>query len=308
MPTKFPDIFSVQTTDFFYPLVDDPYMQGKIGCANVLSDLYAMGISDCDNMLMILAASRNMESEHRDIVTREMIRGFNDLAIEAGTRVTGGQTVINPWPIIGGVATSVQKTGDFVVPENAVAGDLIVLTKPLGTQVAVNVNQWMRQQNNWWEKVKDSITPEEVTRSYEVAGKSMARLNRNGAKMMIKHGAHAGTDVTGFGILGHLENLAKAQKANVILELHTLPMIRSMVAIDDIVKLFKVKEGYSAETSGGLMVCVPAANAEQFVKDMKELDGEDAWIIGRVLERPDGEPGSKHNIARITDDCKLLDV
>ena len=91
----------VSTIDFFYPLVLDPYLQGKIGCANVLSDLYAMGIHNCDNMLMVLAASLEMDPKHRHIVTQEMLRGFADLAKEAETVITGGQTVLNPWPIIG---------------------------------------------------------------------------------------------------------------------------------------------------------------------------------------------------------------
>lgn len=130
-PTRIPDVFSVQTTDFFYPLVDDPYTQGKVGCANVLSDLYAMGISECDNMLMILAGSRDMPKHTMELVTKEMMRGFNDLAREAGTKVTGGQSVMNPWPIIGGVATSTCLEKDFIRPENAQPGDVLVLTKPL---------------------------------------------------------------------------------------------------------------------------------------------------------------------------------
>lgn len=125
----------MSTIDFFYPLVLDPYLQGRIGCANVLSDLYAMGISNCDNMLMVLAASLDMDPKHRHIVTQEMLRGFADLAKEAETVITGGQTVLNPWPIIGGVAQSVENKGEIIMPENAVVGDKLILTKPLGTQV-----------------------------------------------------------------------------------------------------------------------------------------------------------------------------
>eukprot|EP01051_Picozoa_sp_SAG22_P025127 SAG22_NODE_7294_length_754_cov_1.403053_2_plen_172_part_01 len=139
VPTKHPGLVLVSTIDFFYPLVLDPYMQGKIGCANVLSDLYAMGVYDCDNMLMVLAASQDMAPEHRKIVTGEMIRGFSDLAKEGQTIITGGQTVLNPWPIIGGVAQSVEANAGMIIPEHAVAGDVLVLTKPLGTQLAVNL-------------------------------------------------------------------------------------------------------------------------------------------------------------------------
>ena len=99
--------YLVSTTDFFYPLVEDPYMQGRIACANVLSDVYAFGVREVDTMLMILGVSTKMTGLERDVVTTELIRGFNDLAKEAGTNVTGGQTVLNPWPIIGGTAHTV---------------------------------------------------------------------------------------------------------------------------------------------------------------------------------------------------------
>ena len=91
----------LSTIDFFYPLVDDPYLQGRIACCNVLSDLYAMGAARCDNLLMVLGVSRKMTGPEREIVTREMMRGFNDTATAAGTKITGGQSVINEWPIIG---------------------------------------------------------------------------------------------------------------------------------------------------------------------------------------------------------------
>ena len=123
----------ISTTDFFYPLVEDPYMQGRISCCNVLSDIYAMGISRVDHMLMVLGISLSMQEGDREIVTREMMRGFNDCATEAGTKITGGQSIMNPWPIIGGVANVMCNESEFIRPNNGIDGDLIVLTKPLGT-------------------------------------------------------------------------------------------------------------------------------------------------------------------------------
>ena len=99
-----PGLHCISTTDFFYPLVEDPYMQGRLACANVVSDVYAMGIDRIDNILMILGISLQMSDSEREIVTREIMRGFNDCAEEAGSMVTGGQSVMNPWPIIGGTA------------------------------------------------------------------------------------------------------------------------------------------------------------------------------------------------------------
>jgi len=293
-PLKHKGLSLISTTDYFYPSVDDPYMQGRIGAANVLSDLYAMGVIHCDNILMILAVSRDMDKLQREVVTKLMIEGFNDAAKEAETEVTGGQTVMNPWPIIGGAATSVCTDDEFIMPRNAVPGDLIVLTKPLGTQVAVNVGQWRLQPNNW-PKVEGIITMEEAARAYYVAMVSMARLNRNGARLMHKYGAHAATDVTGFGIVGHGRNLAGNQKRALHFEIHTLPIIRSMKEVDK-VNSFKLMQGFSAETSGGLFVCLPADKAEEYCKELETIDKYPAWIIGKVIESLEDQSKNTCNI------------
>lgn len=90
-------------------------MQGKITCANVLSDLYAMGVTECDNMLMLLGVSSRLAQAERDIVLPMMMKGFRDLAEQAGTSIQGGQTVINPWMIIGGVATSIVHQSEVIM-------------------------------------------------------------------------------------------------------------------------------------------------------------------------------------------------
>ncbi|CAF1632828.1 unnamed protein product, partial [Didymodactylos carnosus] len=137
IPLRHGGLFLVQTTDFFYPLVDDPYIMGKIACANVLSDVYAMGAVNIDNVLMLVSSSNKMTEKERDTVMPIMVQGFKDCAEEAGTNVQGGQTVIiNPWLVVGGVATSICTQNEMIIPENAVVGDVLVLTKPLGTQVA----------------------------------------------------------------------------------------------------------------------------------------------------------------------------
>jgi len=304
IPSKYPEIFTVQTTDFFFPLVDDPYIQGKIGCANVLSDLYSMGIYDCDSLLMLLASSTQMSPEERNIVTKAMVTGFNDLAKEAETKVTGGQSVMNPWPIIGGVATSVCKSKDFILPENIVEGDVLILTKPLGTQVSVNAYQWLSQESNW-NMIKDIITEEEVIRSYEVSMESMSRLNRNAARLMHKYGVHGATDITGFGIMGHSTNLVKNQKASVNFEIHTLPIIKKMKEIDEKVQIFSLMKGYSSETSGGLFIGLPAEKAEAFCQELQQLDGQPAWIVGRVLK---SDQNRSHNHSYIIENPILIEV
>ncbi|XP_027969943.1 selenide, water dikinase 1 isoform X1 [Eumetopias jubatus] len=179
IPLRHGGLSLVQTTDYIYPIVDDPYMMGRIACANVLSDLYAMGVTECDNMLMLLGISNKMTDRERDKVMPLIIQGFKDAAEEAGTSVTGGQTVLNPWIVLGGVATTVCQPNEFIMPDNAVPGDVLVLTKPLGTQVAVAVHQWLDIPEKW-NKIKLVVTQEDVELAYQEAMMNMARLNRTG--------------------------------------------------------------------------------------------------------------------------------
>eukprot|EP00042_Codosiga_hollandica_P030807 m.181177 g.181177 ORF g.181177 m.181177 type:complete len:309 (+) comp53463_c0_seq1:183-1109(+) len=295
--TKHEGIFLVQTTDFFYPLVDDPYIQGRIACANVLSDLYAMGVHDCDNVLMLLALSLEMQPQQRAAVIPLLMKGFHDQCTDAETVVTGGQTVFNPWTIVGGVATSVCAASQFILPELAEVGDVLVLTKPIGTQVAVNAHQWIGTQT--FDRIAHLFSTEHIIRTYNMAMYSMAKLNRNGARLMHKYGAHGATDVTGFGILGHVANLAKNQKKEVSFRIDSFPVLRHMIAVDEAWS-FKLMQGYSAETSGGLLVCLPAAAAQAFIDELQALDNMPAWIIGAVIE------GDRTAI--LADDLKAFDV
>ncbi|KAG8283191.1 Selenide, water dikinase 1 [Homalodisca vitripennis] len=111
-------MFIVQTTDFFYPIVDDPYIMGRIACVNVVSDLYTVGVTEIDSMHMILAVSMKMSSEERGVTTELIMEGFKDAAKDAGTKVTGRDTRINPWCTIGCVTTSVCQLNEFIMPIN----------------------------------------------------------------------------------------------------------------------------------------------------------------------------------------------
>jgi selenophosphate synthase len=394
------DLYLISTTDFFFPLVEDPYLMGRIAAANVLSDAYALGIRmPPTTMLMLLCAARDIESaDLRAAVAQTMMAGFMDACHDAGTQVTGGQTTLNPWPLIGGVAETVIAREDFIMPDAALPGDTIVLTKPLGTQLAVNLYQWLGQMEDdhyirvlesvenelhltqqeqhsspethqqwntlaagktssgepeqvttstnpvWrmsravassvleqlpasarlavaqgrqarlhYAMVEDVLSPAEVCRAYDLACASMARLNARAAQLLHETGAaHAVTDITGFGILGHARNLARNQRASVDFEIHTLPVIQGMMRANSALnngRMFRLHEGLSAETSGGLFICFGAASsaqdsesvARQFCERLSSLDGGwPAWIIGKVV--------SGNREARLIDQVKILEV
>lgn len=284
--------FLVSTTDFFFPLVDDPYIQGKIGCANVLSDLYSLGIVEIDTVLMLFGSSVDMKPLDASKVAKAMMKGFHDLCDLAPVAVTGGQSVRNKWPMIGGVAMAVCKDSEIIRPINAVPGDVLILTKPLGTQVIVNAHQWITSDQDRWDLVQEITTKEKIVQLYSQAALSMSTLNKTAASLMHKYGAHAATDVTGFGILGHANNLARSQTHPCCFEINVLPTFSI-----DVVNIarhcrgaqdFHFFAGYSAETSGGLLIALPEDKAKQFCEEFQEIEKTPCWIIGNVVERKNG--------------------
>lgn len=166
-----------------------------------------MGVPRVDHMLMILGVSLEMAENEREIVTKEMMRGFNDCADEAKTMITGGQSVMNPWPMIGGIANVMLLKNEYVRPNYGQPGDLLLLTKPLGTQPAVNMMQKKDREPDW---NPPELTDEQIRNAYHLAVESMATLNKDTATLIKKYDSHGATDVTGFGILGHAQNLAQA--------------------------------------------------------------------------------------------------
>merc|ERR1739838_402699 len=236
-----------------------------------------------------------------EVVIGQMLEGFRDCAKEGDVRVKGGQIVPNPWMMIGGVASSVCSPKEFVSPDGACVGDVLILTKPLGTQIAVNAHQWMDQKSERWDKISHVITPSQCLKAFQRSTASMTRLNRIGAKLMKKHGAHCATDVTGYGILGHASCMAKVQKNEVSFVLHNLPIISKMVGVAKACGIaFGLLQGSSAETSGGLLICLPRESAAAFCKDIEQEEGYPAWIVGAV------ESGDRS--ARIIDKPRIIEV
>ncbi|XP_060934095.1 selenide, water dikinase 1-like [Limanda limanda] len=287
--------FVLRSTDFISPVVDDPYMMGRIACANVLSYLYSMGVTQCDHMMMLLGLSDRMTREESDRVVPLIVQGFQDTSKEAGTSVTGPENLLKPWVVVGGVATTVCLPSEYIMLDNAVAGDVLVLTKPLGTEVAVAVHQWLDitliilieiTQPEKWNKVKQVVTREDVELSYHGAVMSMAELNRTAASLMHPFEAHAAIPVSGSGILECAQTLAQQQRGEVSFVIYNFPVLAKMAAVSAACgNMFGLMQGTSPETSGGLLICMPRKMAACFLAEFKSPRdgvGHRAWIIGTV--------------------------
>ncbi|KAK9758703.1 AIR synthase related protein, C-terminal domain [Popillia japonica] len=257
---------------------------GRITCANVLSDVYATGCTKIDSLTLIISLSENMTEREQNTVMPLIMNGFRQNAESAGLIFNLNSAVHNPWCIIGGTATAVCSATEYINPLEAVAGQVLVLTKPLGAQIACNANRWCEKKERW-EKLSKVTALTEIQTAYKCAVSSMIRLNKHAAELMHKYKAKAATDVTGFGILGHARNLAAYQKNKIKFVITALPVIKNVMKMAAVMGVReKFLKGTTPETSGGLLISMDEDVAGEYCNELKSIEGWDCWIVGKVVE------------------------
>lgn len=257
---------------------------GRIAFANVVSDIYSCGVEEIDELKIILSIPEELNDDEKQQVADDIVSGFRESSKLIKCRLTIERININPWCMIGGIASSVCKKDEIVFPTKAAAGDILILTKPLGVQLATNAPIWMAEDNENWKKLSQNLSVEDVQEAYQKAVKSMTTLNHIGAKLMQKYKAHCCTDITGFGLVGHCENLLLFQENNVDFVLTHMPIIKHVKKMSEILnRQQKMLTGRMVETSGGLLIAIPSENAENYCKDFLDICGDECWIVGRVI-------------------------
>jgi selenide, water dikinase len=275
----------VVTTDFFTPVVDDPYDYGSIAAANSISDVYAMGAQPF-LALNVAALIPDLPPE----VNGEILRGGAEKAREAGIVIAGGHTVQDKEPKYGLVVLGFVNPQKMLAKGGARPGDELVLTKPLGFGVTTTA---LKQQK---------ALPEDVA---EVV-RWMKRLNKDASALALKFGLRGGTDVTGFGLLGHASEMAQAAGAGLQLFLDRLPFVSCArkyaemgtfpAGLFDNQQYFGPHIRFSPEisredrrllfdpqTSGGLLLAIPPRKLAGFLGRASEIE-QPAWVIGQVVE------------------------
>ena len=205
------DHYLLQSVDFFTPIVDDPYLFGQIAATNSLSDIYAMGGTPLNALNIAEFPSEDLPL---DILSR-IFEGGLDIVGKAGIPILGGHTIKDPVPKYGLVVTGKVTKENLALNSTAKEGDALILTKPLGTGI---ISTAIKK-----EKVHASIVDEAVS--------IMSDLNRGAAEAMNAVGINACTDVTGFGLLGHLLEMCKASKVSANIELNKLPFIQGVLEL-----------------------------------------------------------------------------
>jgi selenide,water dikinase len=286
------DIAVISTVDFITPPVDDPYWFGQIAAANSLSDVYAMGGEPRTALNLVMFPSKKLDIG----VLKELLRGGCDKVCEAGASIAGGHSVDDNEPKYGLSVTGVVHPDRILTNCGAKVGDTLILTKPLGTGVLFNA---CRSGKLPWREL-ELILPE------------VASLNKKAIEMALRFHIHACTDITGFGIIGHALEVAKGSKLQINLFYDNLPFYPNALHMYQKGETtgsnnanrtladgyFKKGRGLSKEeeevlfdpqTSGGLLLSTPSAEAELLVAGLKKAGVETAMQIGEVVASP--QPG-----------------
>jgi selenide,water dikinase len=286
-----PDRAIVATVDFFTPIVDSAYDFGRIAAANAFSDVYAMGATP----LFAL----NLVGWPRDTVPLELLgevlKGGADIAREAQAFVLGGHSVDDPEPKYGMVVIGEVRPDRIVTNAGARAGDVLVLTKPLGTGVLATALK------------RDLLTERDLA----PAVASMTTLNAGAARAMLRAGVHAATDVTGFGLLGHLQSLLRASGVAATVTAAAVPLLdqalemagrgavpggskRNAESLTDAVRFAASVDPLTrvlftdAQTSGGLLIAVPGERESELREELERERTPRAATVGRVVRGPAG--------------------
>lgn len=264
-------LVALTTADFFTPIIDDPYIQGQIAACNSTNDAYAKGGLDIISVLVLMGVPESMPPD----IQAGMLRGFCDFCNSINAPVVGGQTVICPWPILGGAVTALAEINRIVPISRAEPGDRLILTKPLGIQPIMEV---LRLPDEGQDKIAGLISEKEASKSIDLAIKLMTTTNRDAAEAMLEVGVNSATDVTGFGILGHASNMAEQSKVSI--EIHMLPVIKWTPKIAENLRI-PLLDGEGVETAGGLLISVSPEKVEQ-LKDALKKKGCKGYEIGVV--------------------------
>lgn len=280
----------IQTLDFFTPIVDDPYLFGQIAAANSLSDVYAMGGKPLTAMNIVAFPLGTLDGD----VLLAILQGGQDKINEAGAILVGGHTVYDTEPKYGLSVTGIVHPDKVLTNANVQPGDALVLTKALGTGVLAT-----------------AAKADMFATGVAAANVGMAKLNKQAAEIIARYAVNACTDITGFGLLGHVYEMASASKVNIAIDSTTLPLLpeaaeaaamgfvpagaydnrsylQTVTFADDVPENLR-DLCFDPQTSGGLLVSLPLEYAIALLGELRSGGVSEAAIIGKATITGRGE-------------------
>jgi cysteine desulfurase len=281
----------VQTLDFFTPIVDDPYNFGAIAAANAISDIYAMGARPLFALNIVAFPSKTLPGW----VLEKILKGASDIAQQAGISIVGGHSIDDPEPKFGMCVTGMVHPDKALMNSKAMPGDLLILTKPLGTGI---ISTAIRKNTASAEDAEESVN-------------WMKTLNRKASETLAGFAVSACTDVTGFGLPGHLSEMTRGSSVDAEIWVDKIPFMSNVrkyaaegaipggtrgnlehyskwVIWDDRLSEIDRLMVCDAQTSGGLLISVPESHARLLMDELRAKGVTHATIIGKITVRGEG--------------------
>ncbi|MEE2997419.1 MAG: selenide, water dikinase SelD [Pseudomonadota bacterium] len=282
----------VHTVDYFRAMVDDPYIFGKIAANHSLGDIFAMG-GDPQTALAVATVPFGIESKVEDTLT-QMMTGAMEILNDTNCALVGGHTSEGPELSLGFAVNGLIDKGKIMRKGGLKPGDKLVVTKPIGSGTLFAADMRHKAKGRWIARALDH----------------MVMSNRLGAECLVEHGSRAATDITGFGLLGHLVEMVRASDVDVVLELDAVPLMegaeetakagilsslqpqnvrlrRAVANLEEAGKDLRYPLIFDPQTAGGLLASVPAKNVHACVAKLIELGYGRTMIVGEVLEKSD---------------------
>ena len=286
------EVALVQTVDFFTPIVDDPFTFGQIAVVNALSDVYAMGGTPLTGMNLVAFPIKTLSPS----ILKEILLGGLSKMKDAGVALVGGHSIEDPEIKYGLAVTGLIHPKKILTNAKAKVGDKLVLTKALGTGIVATA-------------LKGEMASEEAVRKIV---ESMVTLNQTASEWMKKFVAHACTDITGFGFIGHALEMAIASRVGMVIKSDAIPVFPEAmeyaklglipggaysnrdffscrVEVQPNVPDLLVNIFYDPQTSGGLLISLPSDEAEKLVATLKKEGLLHSCVVGEVVEEPHGK-------------------
>ena len=282
----------VHTVDYFRAFIDDAYVFGQVAANHALSDIFAMG-AEAQSALAIATVPYGLEAKVETSI-REMMAGAIGILNEAGATLVGGHTSEGPELALGFSVNGLADRKTILRKGGMVDGDILILTKPLGTGTLFAADMQQKAKGRW----------------IEGALKSMVQSNRQAAQCLFNHGASACTDITGFGLLGHMVEMTKASDVDVEIDLDSLPVLdgaqetvrlgilsslqpanvrlrRAIRNLNEAREHERYPLIFDPQTSGGLLASLPAERVQSCLRVLRDLGYANATIVGRVAAKSD---------------------
>ena len=275
MPVPNSDIVQVKSIDIFTPLVDEPEIMGEISACNVTNDIFAMNVPEVSGMLVFLAINKNTPMNIAEGILRGISRFMEQ---KINSKVVGGHTIYSEWPLIGGEASGFVNKNNLIRKHGVKKGDKLLLTKPIGLQPIMAAYRLQKD----FPDMLEEYSSNELNKSIELAINLMTTSNQGVVKTIYMYNdfsfIHAMTDVTGFGLSGHLKEMLQNSGLSAIIE--TIPSI-------NLSKNLSEELGYAfddclcSETAGGMLLSLDHSKAEEFSNALSN-QGISNWIVGTI--------------------------